>query len=524
MHNTEHTFRNIVYAVALFFLSFSCQKEIDDVEPAASVRRSIEITVNGLMGEYSQVDAAKSSLVNTVRVSWDNDDIVYVFDETECLGTLEASLDGTEDRYAILSGSIEAPSSGHTLYLVHSPLLDATPCITDGMISVSLAEQTNEKAPFVVYATLDYIEGQTTIEDLIVPFSFATSVIRVSCTGLKPNTAISCAYISGVNTNCVLSFSDGTVTVSGADTDMISRSDADGFANVNAEGDASFQFAVPALNSSSAGRTLTIMQGENEYLDVKFSKSAISPNHSVNTICTMVLKNNLIHGKFTVNDTGKKVYFSKGNLQATYNGSSYSWGFASNQYDIIGPGNTDIVNPVYGTKLDLFGWSTNATKYGISTSKDYNNYKGDFVDWGRALGSNVWRTLSIAEWEYLIGTRTVQDETGYGNTCVWATIEGTDGLIIFCDDYEGSTVDLNSIPENCVFLPAAGNRILNTDAEPVTQTKYDNKGYIIYWSATPNLPNLAYVLRLEHDDEYYSYQGSSSRNFGYPVRLVTECE
>ncbi len=41
-----------------------------------------------------------------------------------------------------------------------------------------------------------------------------------------------------------------------------------------------------------------------------------------------------INGQFSVSAT-KKVYFSKGNLQATYN-TSWSWAFATNQWDYIG--------------------------------------------------------------------------------------------------------------------------------------------------------------------------------------------
>ncbi len=61
------------------------------------------------------------------------------------------------------------------------------------------------------------------------------------------------------------------------------------------------------------------------------------------------------------------------------------------------------------------------------------------MDWGRALGSNVWRTLTSDEWEYLLGTRTVQDGSGYGHTCTWATINDVEGLIIFCDGYNRDT-------------------------------------------------------------------------------------
>ena len=55
---------------------------------------------------------------------------------------------------------------------------------------------------------------------------------------------------------------------------------------VNAEGDASFQFAVPVL-SASASRTLVVSQGGSKHADGNFSKASISANLSVNTICTM---------------------------------------------------------------------------------------------------------------------------------------------------------------------------------------------------------------------------------------------
>ena len=499
-------------AACMAAMTFSCTKEINE-NVLSTDKGTISVSVAGLMGEY--IPETKSELVNTVRVAWKGGETVYVYDEASCLGTLTAALDDSkDDRYALLSGTIDAPDAGSTLFLVHSPQLGDEPEISEGQLSISLAEQATYKAPFVVYATLDYSEG--TIKDAIVPFSFATSVIRVSCTGLKPSTAISSAHVSGVNTSCVLSFADGTVTVSGAEEGIITRLDAEGFAKVNAEGDASFQLAVPALSSSSAGRTLTIMQGEDEYVDNKFSKASISPNLSVNTICSMVFMNNLIHGKFTVAE-GKQVYFSKGNLQATYNGSSYSWGFASKQYDFIGSGNEAIANPVEGMTLDLFGWSTGANDYGISASRERDDYKGDFIDWGKALGSNVWRTLTADEWAYLVGTRTIQEGTGYGHTCTWATINEVEGLIIFCDDYDGFTDDLDRIPDGCVFLPAAGRRL---------GSEYTDEGYVYYWSASPSSPSQAknlYFEEVKEPQESYSYMGMSTRNFGYSVRLVTDC-
>ena len=287
----KKSIRTILHAAAFAVLAVSCQKENDEVVPIANTSETIEISINGLMGEYTQVDGTKASLVNTVRVSWEGDETVFVFDGTECLGSLTASLDGTEDRYALLSTDnnhkVKIPATEtEKLTLVYSPLLTEAPAVSDGAIFISLADQNSKKAPFVVYASLDYVEGQTSIENLLVPFSFATSVVRVSCTGLSASTDIDKAEVSNVNTSCVLSFADGSVEVSGADNGIIARLMANGFDNVNIEGDASFQIAVPALDTAT-GRTLTVRQGDIEHIDKNFSKASIDPNLSVNTICTM---------------------------------------------------------------------------------------------------------------------------------------------------------------------------------------------------------------------------------------------
>ena len=105
---------------------------------------------------------------------------------------------------------------------------------------------------------------------------------------------------------------------------------------------------------------------------------------------------------FTVAE-GKRITFSGGNLQ--YTQSTQAWAFAEHQYDMLGTDNVD--GSTLADKIDLFGWSgsTGRAKWGISTSTDYNDYSGDFVDWGTStIGTDApdtWRTLTIDEWQYL---------------------------------------------------------------------------------------------------------------------------
>ena len=238
-----------------------------------------------------------------------------------------------------------------------------------------------------------------------------------------------------------------------------------------------------------------------------------------------------LKGLFTVGvdaeGNPRKVYFSKGNLQAKYNGSSYDWSFAEHQSDYIGnaSGNNTInddCSNIDGAIVDMFGWSTGSTNFGISKSKEASAYSGDFVDWGVALGNgngvtltNTWRTLTKDEWSYLVRTRKVNGKTGYGETCVKATIDGIKGLIIFHDSYTGEISGLTSIPEGCVFLPAAGRRYGIDDF-------YGVGNYTFYWSATPDgtgNTSQVFYFYTETDNEKPTCN-IDHRYGGYSVRLV----
>ena len=188
-------------------------------------------------------------------------------------------------------------------------------------------------------------------------------------------------------------------------------------------------------------------------------------------------------GIFSVSAT-KKVQFSQGNLQAVFAsaGNSCAWQFADNQYDYVGYAAAN--NAINGNgsvsaagKVDLFGWSTASTYYGINNSSDAVDYSGDFVDWGNLAISNGgntensgWRTLTRDEWAYLFSNHT------FG----FATVAGVKGVIIAPDNYAGPAIDSNHrngqdsfanntidvstwqstyVPAGVVFLPAAGFRL-----------------------------------------------------------------
>lgn len=230
-------------------------------------------------------------------------------------------------------------------------------------------------------------------------------------------------------------------------------------------------------------------------------------------------------GKFSVSDS-KKVSFSKGNLQATYDGSNWTWAFAANQWDYVGDNaaNTAITgNKTVSTNgtVDLFGWSTSTTYNGIHNSTS-NIYSGAFVDWGShsdviaGIGSG-WRTLSMAEWTYLLATRTVNGGKGADKSyTINQSVNGKKGMVIYPDNYTGAVYSGSNWASfeaaGCVFLPAAGWRNGTTINHSI-----NDRGY--YWSTTPSNATAAkrmfFAGGLELD-------GDNSRAYGFSVRLVRE--
>ena len=250
-------------------------------------------------------------------------------------------------------------------------------------------------------------------------------------------------------------------------------------------------------------------------------------------------------GVFSVS-ADKQVTFSPGNLQ--YTQSTNTWSFASAQYEIIGTDNViggsassdQFGDCTAGTaladKIDLFGWSTSTTNFGVSTSASDNNYSGSFVDWGtNNIGNdapNTWRTLSYDEWNYLRYTR-----ANANNLLGIAQVNGVNGLVLLPDNwlcpnditfksgvhsewsleayyqYQTFTADqwLKLESAGAVFLPASGGRNISS----IYYVQYC--GY--YWSANENNSRYAYCLYFYSDEAniYYDY-----RFLGHSVRLVKD--
>ena len=255
-----------------------------------------------------------------------------------------------------------------------------------------------------------------------------------------------------------------------------------------------------------------------------------------------------LNGKFTINVAGDQVVFSKGNLQAatSYIGTNWMWFFAPNQWSYVGnaSANTSIIGDgkvSVNDTVDLFGWSTDATKYGINKSTSTSDYFGNFEEWGNNIGEG-WYTLSKDEWEYLFHGRDKADELfGFGS------VNGINGIIILPDDWTLPTDAIfnkakdnnlvwqsadcyyynsneNNFSHNtytaeqwdtmekagAVFLPAAGSR---------DGTVMSNVGeYGLYWSSSPYDVYSAHYMFFDATCLFPQY--NLYRYHGLPVRLV----
>ncbi|MCQ2305064.1 MAG: hypothetical protein MJZ97_08760, partial [Bacteroidales bacterium] len=176
-------------------------------------------------------------------------------------------------------------------------------------------------------------------------------------------------------------------------------------------------------------------------------------------------------------------------------------------------------------------WQTSG-KEPYASSYSYSTQTTSDVFFTEAEGFKVgneagWRTLSIYEWSYLLGTD-FPKRTNATSLCAWKELDdGTHkglvhkGLVILPDGTENpstvmdgitSTTDLAS--SGAVFLPAAGHR----DGTEVCFAGLK----VGYWSGTPyeyeNYEGACYMYSYSYSDLVDT--SDDRRDFGYPVRLV----
>lgn len=269
-----------------------------------------------------------------------------------------------------------------------------------------------------------------------------------------------------------------------------------------------------------------------------------------------------LNGKFTINDDGDQVCFSKGNLQ--YQASTNTWRFAENQWDFVGDDNANI-SETYAGWIDLFGWGTsgyhdandphnvnyqpwstsdsivdesyNYFGYGPSTDMPSPNLTEGSAnyDWGVynpiSNGGNragLWRLLTFKERSYLFNTRS----TNSGIRFAKAKVNNVNGVILLPDDWSSTFYALSNTNQyigsftsntitalqwntleqhGAVFLPAAGHRGGFLVGYVGSYGSYWSASYVVYGGE---------ASALAFDDEFLSPGIMLLQYVGSSVRLV----
>lgn len=298
---------------------------------------------------------------------------------------------------------------------------------------------------------------------------------------------------------------------------------------------------------------------------------------------TAMINNNFKAMPFTVDNDGRTIVFSQGNLQ--YHAVSKTWRFAGQQWEFVGDNaegnvyengvkstNRDIAKSEYSGWIDLFGWGTSGWNSGAveyqpmaysATAEDYypggdpyNNLTGNYAeaDWGVhnsiLNGGNkkgMWRTLTTDEWAYILYYR-----DGGAALVSSASIDGVKGIVILPDNGF-------NVPAGLEFMSFAAKSDINwnesmhayeakSDIHDVNQYTVDEwammeaagavflpccgrRKYVnmdganwlaCYWSSTAceNYEGNARSIGCQGSG-FYIY-ASNSRSYAYSVRLVRD--
>lgn len=241
--------------------------------------------------------------------------------------------------------------------------------------------------------------------------------------------------------------------------------------------------------------------------------TATAENAGKTASCTVTVKPSL-SGLFTVDQFGRKVRFSCGNLY--WDGDSFE--FEASQYD-------------YPTAWDPshvghFSWSSDPAMARSEIYADYDRKEDDyfFTNNGPYFANpnfvvagykGVYRTLPMDEWDYLFHGRTNASKlykTG-------VTVCGKANCVVLAPDGYGGEIMEGYNPEQWeaaegngfVCLPAAGERFEGD----ISLTG----SYCFYWSSVPYSIDKAQTAFLNNKSGFFRYD---NKDFGNAIRLVTD--
>ena len=232
-------------------------------------------------------------------------------------------------------------------------------------------------------------------------------------------------------------------------------------------------------------------------------------------------------GAYSVSET-LQVYFSRGNLKYDENHNPI-WFFEPNQTSYTP---TDQTNSGVSVTGYMPIWSDVQHPHPMTEPLLHDNhYQGNIIDYGSfaapATTSGAWRTLSNAEWNFLVSRHShgIGSPLGSNNVLAcyaYVQVNGVNGMMLFPDLFEWpATVSTTLIPgtlntassnwnginylatdwaqledAGCIFLPASG-------WTKWTPELFGTQGY--YWSSTKETST--------NKNAYYFFFNNTNTNF-----------
>ena len=564
--------------VAILGIFFSCAKEELDYGKLNLIGDPKPIMVNATLPKSASLD--KTTLSTDGKVCWESDDKITVNDTK--LEISEILSDGTLAEFQGSVGSLPTPA-GEGYWATYPTSLGATN-YSSASVSVTLpATQTYNGDCIPSYmAAFNTANG----DNLNLQFKNLCCIIKFQVksqdNGNKPENTLSRIVVASsqniAGTATVQMDGSGNPTFSSwTDGGRVLTLDC-GNTRLNNSTGVTFSVMVPA---GTQDLTVKYYDATGKYMRKTVSGKTLVRSNMYNLSATLVATEE--EYVFSVSSTDK-VVFSLGNLQWTSTGTHAvagggtadgTWRFAEHQWDYVGYGkvgtvyegsiicNNASISSTYTGWIDYFGWGTSGYKgkYPYMTSgnnSDYgdgsSNIAGTNYDWGiynaiynpqteQTDSAGTWRTLTNAEWAYLLGT---SGSTRGGTNSKWwiyniVTITDADGtsdvpgLIIYPDGVTAQPSGLSkTLTKNnatnvnvtkadfdnleamgCVFLPAAGYRSGTSGANV--------KLHGNYWSSTNYVSGTVYYL-VFHNSGSGLVEPShiDPRCWGRSVRLVKD--
>ena len=444
----------------------------------------------------------------TGSITWSAGDKLYVSKNGSWLGCLEL-VSGENTANGTFAGDVTGIGDGDTpchFFYLGKGNIATTPTGT-AAVSISLASQDGTLAGAMKYhagygrTDVTVTEGEAT-GYVIMDTKIAIAHINFTTDGTQAYTGAVTMGGTGVSNTLTVSPAGD---FSGGDDGSIAIGNGDGttgerFVTLIPTGTTDV-LSVAFTGDATGGMTFANGIEANKFYGMKDAvKVTVTPKP-----------------KFSVGEN-TTVEFAPGNLY--WDGSAFR--FEANQWSFESSWNASHVSHFFWSKTASVAYAASYNESGSTTDVFFTN-SSSFQVYGETAGT--WRTLSAAEWNYLLGydpEEWMQTEE-YGrphakSLCAWKELDGGTykGLVILPDGTDASvmesissTADLAS--SGAVFLPAAGRRY---------GTGVDDAGSDgSYWSGTPYEGNegSAYSMRFGSGHVYVGYD---DRNIGYAVRLV----